>query len=69
MENKLLAEAFVQIYTDFDASEVASKLNNDNSTAVNILVRLLEDIGKKKKDLNKNRIVAQSYKISSKQFY
>ena len=53
MENKLLAEAFVQIYTDFDTSTVVNKLNNNNNTAVNILVRLLEDIGKTKKDLNK----------------
>ena len=69
LESKLLSEAFVQIYNNFDADKVADKLDNSDKTAVNILVGFLETVGKKKKDLNKMETILQNYKTGSSQSY
>ncbi len=63
--NELLAEAFSNIFTDINSSDVLSKLKSENAKAVNILKEILQSKGKNKNDLDKVSLANQVTKIAN----
>ena len=63
--NELLAEAFSNIFTDINSSDVLSKLKSGNAKAVNILKEILQSKGKNKNDLDKVSLANQVTKIAN----